>query len=309
MLPPQELHIRAAFFSSVRSFFTQHDFLEVDTPIRQPVIIPESNIEPIAAEGNYLQTSPELCMKRLLASGCERIFQICPCFRKGESGRHHLEEFTMLEWYRSGATYLDLMKDCEELFVYILRQLGRQFPVDHILPGESLVIHEDALAPGMQWERLTVTEAFEQYSPSPLDAVMQENTFDEILVEYVEPQLGRNAPVFLYDYPIELASLARKKRGNERLAERFELYWQGLELANGFSELTDSKEQHSRFQDEIARIEKDNRKSSGMPERFLKSLENLEEAAGIALGLDRLFMLVIGKKSLREAVTFAPEDF
>ena len=124
MLDPQGLRIRAALFSAVRLFFTAQGFLEVDTPLRQPVIIPESNIVPLTADGQYLQTSPELCMKRLLAAGCPRIFQICPCFRKDERGRRHLEEFTMLEWYRRDADYHALMTDCEDLLRSVARQIG-----------------------------------------------------------------------------------------------------------------------------------------------------------------------------------------
>ncbi len=309
MLTLQELHIRAAFLSSVRNFFQNKNFLEVDTPIRQPVIIPESNIEPITAEGSYLQTSPELCMKRILAAGCDRIFQICSCFRKDEVGRHHHEEFIMLEWYRKDATYFDLMNDCEELLEYILGQLSQYLPD---LPASrkksKIVLNKDTVAAARPWYRLTVQEAFERYSPVPLAIALREDTFDEILVEYIEPNLGKDIPLFLYDYPIELASLARKKRGDEGLSERFELYWNGLELANGFSELTNSQEQQRRFDDEIAKIELENRTSSGMPQRFLEALKSLDEAAGIALGLDRLFMLLLGKETLAEAVSFAMED-
>ena len=157
MLDRQGLHLRAALFASVRQFFSTRGFLEVDTPIRQPVIIPESNILPLAAEGQYLQTSPELCMKRILASGCDNIFQICPCFRKDERGRNHLEEFTMLEWYRSDADYLRLMSDCEELLVEIARSMALSFPGSEKIP-------EGGVFPGINlsvpWERLTVEEAF-----------------------------------------------------------------------------------------------------------------------------------------------------
>ena len=125
MLDIEGLHFRAALLAAIRHFFTGLGFLEVDTPLRQPVLIPESNIVPLTSEGQYLQTSPELCMKRLLAAGCTEIFQICPCFRKGERGRLHLEEFTMLEWYRVGADYRRLMADCEMLLRHIARISGR----------------------------------------------------------------------------------------------------------------------------------------------------------------------------------------
>ncbi len=309
MLRQHELHIRAAFFSSIRSFFKERKFLEVDTPIRQPVIIPESNIVPISAEGSFLQTSPELCMKRLLASGCEKIFQICPCFRKEELGRHHLEEFTMLEWYRSDATYIELMEDCENLLVFILEQLVDEFQDNTVFSAKSLVLRLEAMKAGLPWERLSVKDAFDRYSPLPLHQVLQNDTFDETLVEHVEPQLGTKTPVFLYDYPAQMASLARKKQDNESLAERFELYIQGIELANGFSELTESSEQRCRFEEEIAQIESETRTTGGMPEKLLTDLDKLGEAAGIALGVDRLMMIFLGKSSLAETVSISPSDF
>ncbi len=128
MLDLPGLQMRATLLRLIRSFFYKRGFLEVDTPLRQPVLIPESTIVPFTAEGQYLQTSPELCMKRLLARGCEKIFQICPCFRKGETGRLHLEEFTMLEWYRSRADYQDLMSDCEDLLRFIAQNMGSAAP-------------------------------------------------------------------------------------------------------------------------------------------------------------------------------------
>ncbi len=309
MLSPQELHIRAAFFSAVRKFFTSHGFLEVDTPIRQPVIIPERHIEPIGAEGSYLQTSPELFMKRLLAAGCDRIFQICPCFRKEEFGKYHLEEFIMLEWYRKDVDYNYLMEDCEELLIYILSQLSQSINSSDILLESELLKKMDIFVSNRPWPRLSVQEAFAQYSPKPLEEALLDKSFDEILVEYIEPHLGQETPLFLYDYPIELASLARKKEGGDNLAERFELYYRGIELANGFSELTDANEQRDRFAEEIQYIEGSGGKSGGMPGRLLEALKNLNEAAGIALGLDRLFMLLLGKDSLAESVTFSTKDF
>ncbi len=305
MLDPQGLRIRAALFSAVRLFFTANGFLEVDTPIRQPVIIPESNIIPLAADGQYLQTSPELCMKRILAAGCSRIFQICPCFRKDERGRRHLEEFTMLEWYRRDADYHALMTDCEDLLQSVVGRLAEILP-DLSVPEMSESGGLDLAAP---WPRLTVEEAFRRYSPLSLDQAMAGDCFEEVLVEFVEPHLGVRSPVFLLDYPAELASLARKKAEEPARAERFELYLNGIELANGFSELTDADEQRQRFRHELDLIERSGRRPAGMPERFLDDLDRLPSAAGIALGLDRLLMLLMGQHEISEVVSFAPEDF
>lgn len=305
MLDPQGLRIRAALFAAVRLFFTANGFLEVDTPIRQPVIIPESNIIPLAADGQYLQTSPELCMKRILAAGCSRIFQICPCFRKDERGRRHLEEFTMLEWYRRDADYHALMTDCEDLLQSVVGRLAEILP-DLSVPEMSESGGLDLAAP---WPRLTVEEAFRRYSPLSLDQAMAGDCFEEVLVEFVEPHLGVRSPVFLLDYPAELASLARKKAEEPARAERFELYLNGIELANGFSELTDADEQRQRFRHELDLIERSGRRPAGMPERFLDDLDRLPSAAGIALGLDRLLMLLMGQHEISEVVSFAPEDF
>lgn len=303
MLDLQGLRLRAAFFSSIRSFFVQKSFLEVDTPTRQPIIIPEANIVPISAGDNFLQSSPELCMKRLLAAGAENIFQICNCFRKGEIGRLHLEEFQMLEWYRTGEDYLQLMDDCENLLRFVqsnLRTNGfRPLRGDFL---ENVDLSGD-------WTRLSVEEAFSKYSPLSVNQALEKEVFDETLVEYIEPNLGQKRPLFLYDYPVELGSLARPKPGNPHLAERFELYIKGVELANGFSELTDEAEQRKRFSEEIKKIQTTDNYTAKMPGRFLEDIKKLSNAGGIALGLDRLFMLLNNESELRFVTTFAPEDF
>lgn len=306
MLDSQGLHIRAALFRAIREFFFAHGFLEVDTPIRQPVLIPEGNILPISAEGHYLQTSPELCMKRLLAAGCTRIFQICPCFRKNELGRKHLEEFTMLEWYRRDAGYLQLMVDCEALLNHVVPRVAKYIPAGYS-DEERLRHSHTVLIAGA--ERLTVADAFCRYSPVTLARALQEDRFDEVLVEYIEPHLGKDRPLFLLDYPAELASLARLKPVYPVVAERFELYVSGVELANGFTELTDPVEQRRRFTEEIARMDQVQGRAHRMPERFLTDLAQLESAAGIALGLDRLFMQITGRENICEAVSFNPGDF
>jgi len=306
MLELPVLHMRAALFRLIRSFFDDRGFLEVDTPLRQPIFIPESTIVPLAADGQYLQTSPELCMKRLLAQGCDKIYQICPCFRKGEIGRLHLEEFTMLEWYRSGGNYLDLMADCEDLLRFIALNMKSV-----TIPGSKKhhpkwFSKTDIVA---DWQKMDVAEAFELHSPVSLTDALENDRFDELLVEYIEPHLGFDVPTFLYDYPVELASLAKRSVKDSGVVERFELYINGVELANGFSELTDTGEQRARFIEEIAVMEKDGRPGVEMPERFLDELQKLDTAAGIALGVDRLFMLLMNRDSLSEAVTFHPGDF
>ena len=170
MLDKKRLHMRATFFHLIRSFFYSRDFLEVDTPIRQPVYIPERNITPLASEQDFLQSSPELCMKRLLAAGNSKIFQICHCFRKGEKGRLHLEEFQMLEWYRVGADYRQLMFDCEALLRFLLENLME-------IPGLECKTDKpffSGISLNEEWERITVADAFARYSPIQLEQAMEE---------------------------------------------------------------------------------------------------------------------------------------
>jgi lysyl-tRNA synthetase class 2 len=306
MLSFDELHIRAALLSSIRNFFSQQEFLEVDTPIRQSIILPESNIQPIQSGSKYLQTSPESCMKRLLAQGCRRIFQIARCFRKEEKGRCHLEEFVMLEWYRTEASYADLIQDCLDLLRFLSAEMVRQYPELRSVRGS--ILSKGAEPGGLPWRKITVAEAFARWSPFDLHRALGDDQFDEILVEYIEPNLGVNEVTFLYDYPASMASLAKKNDKDPDTAERFEMYLQGVEIANGFSELTDPFEQRSRFQKEIETIFALRGEQMQMPETFLAALGTLPDCAGIALGVDRLFMLMLGKSDVGEVVAFPPDD-
>jgi len=299
MISPQMLAKRAAILRAVRSFFEERGYLEVVTPLRLPVLAPEFWIVPEASGPLFLQTSPELCMKRLLAAGHERIFQICPCFRKGERGRLHLPEFQMLEWYQAGASYLELMEECEELLWEVAELSGLAGLPERSGNGMSLE---------PPWERLTVAEAFARYAGMSPEDALAAGMFEEILVNRVEPHLGLAQPTFLCDYPAELASLARVKPGVAGVAERFELYVNGVELANGFSELTDPVEQRRRFERERGLIINAGRDPGPMPEAFLRELAGLQSAAGIALGVDRLVMLLAGAVELDEVISFVPEE-
>jgi elongation factor P--(R)-beta-lysine ligase len=300
------LHGRAALLYLIRQFFAGQGFIEVDTPMRLPVSIPERHIELFIVEEQYLQASPELCMKRLLAHGATPIFQLGHCFRKGERGRLHLEEFTLLEWYRAGSDYRQLMDDCRDLCLFLLREWPKQ-------PRRIETTGVSAIFAGIdlhgQWEKLTVQEGFDRFSPVPLSAALDSGRFDELLCEFVEPRLGMTTPSFLCDYPLALASLSRRKEEAPHLGERFELYIRGVELANGFSELKDTEEQRQRFAEEIRAIRNSSGRDVLMPEAFLFDLEKMPEAAGIALGVDRLAMLAFGLSTISQATTFSPEDF
>mgnify|MGYP001812825518 FL=1 len=305
MLDILGLQFRAALFHLVRSYFRGQDFLEVDTPIRQPVLLPESNITPIASGSWFLQTSPEQCMKRLLAREGQNIFQICPCFRADERGSRHLEEFTMLEWYRSDADYSDLMADCRALLDYVLEGLNQRQKYGAIVSRSCL----GTMVVDQEWQTVTVAEAFSRWGKMPLEEALNSKRFDDVIAIDIEPHLGLQSPTFLYDYPAECASLARLKKEDANLAERFELYIDGLELANGFSELTDASEQRIRFEEELDRIEQRDGARPPMPEKFLADLDRLDRAAGIAFGLDRLLMLLLSVSTIDEVVSLSADDW
>lgn len=299
MLDHYGLRQRAVLIQAIRQFFFQHQYLEVDTPIRIPAPAPESYIEPEISGDWFLQASPELCMKRLLAAGNERIFQICKCFRRAERGARHLPEFTMLEWYRAGIGYRELMEECEELLGFLAARLG---------DGEGLTSAGQRCSFVRPWERVTVEEAFARCGPLSMREALRQDLFEEIMVRHIEPQLGKDRPTFIYDYPAELGALARIKPEQPGVAERFELYVAGLELANGFSELTDAVEQRARFEEAQRHIRQASRHAGPMPEAFLAELPGMPEAGGIALGVDRLAMLFLGKNRIDEAVSFIPEE-
>jgi lysyl-tRNA synthetase class 2 len=238
-------------------------------------------------------------MKRMMAAGYEKVFQICRCWREKERGSQHLPEFTLLEWYRAGGDYRSLMEECEELIRSVVTGLGF---------GPGLTFRGRRIDLSKPWERISVNETFRRYAQIPVSEALKENLFDEIMVQNIEPNLGTGRPTFIYDYPAQRGALARLKQEDPTVAERFELYIGGLELANGFSELIDSEEQKWRFH-----AENENRRSNGkpiysMPEKFLAELDDMPPSAGIALGVDRLMMVFLDAETIDEVVAFTPEE-
>jgi len=293
------LTARAKILQQTREFFFNGGYLEVDTPFLIPAPAPESHIDAIQAGNLFLHTSPELCMKRLLAAGYPRIFQICHCWRGGERGSKHLPEFTMLEWYRTESDYNDLMTDCVRLIRHLASAIGMESTINY--NNQEIDIRAE-------WEILTVRDAFERHGGSTMEKALREGDFDRIMTELIEPKLGTEVPTFLTDYPAERGALARLKENDSSVAERFELYIAGIELANAFSELTDADEQRDRFLAE-ATYRADHRQIVyPIPEPFLNELANMPPAAGIALGMDRLVMLLTGAKTVDEVVAFTPEE-
>ena len=295
----KNLELRARIIQSIRAFFADSGYLEVETPNRIPAPAPEAHIDAQPAGSWFLQTSPELCMKRLLAAGFQRIYQISKCYRRAERGRRHLPELTLLEWYAVGTDYRQMMTECEMLIRHVARQSGA---------GQTIVYRGKKIDLTQPWERLTVKDAFDRYASISFTDALQQNKFDEILALEVEDRLGLARPVFLFDYPLASSALARPKSDDPKLVERFELYIGGLELCNAFGELTDPVEQKRRFASE-----QDLRRDAGKPvypspAPFLQALTDMPEASGNALGVDRLVMLFADADSIDEVVTFVPEE-
>jgi len=295
----RNLQLRANIIREIRNFFHVQGFLEVETPLRIPANAPEEHIEPCRAGGWYLQTSPEIAMKRLLCCGYDKIFQISKCWRDGERGSRHVPEFTMLEWYRGNSDYHRLMQDCEELLSFLADTTGCGNNITY--QGRPLNLRHKA-------ERISVKEAFKSFASMEMSKAIRTGCFDQLLVTEIEPALPQDKPVMLTEYPAEMAALARLKPGDASVAERFELYAGGLELANGFSELNDPAEQKKRFDEANLKRLQNGFPPLPLPEPFLNDLSAMPPAAGIALGIDRLVMLLADAATIDEVVAFTPEE-
>jgi lysyl-tRNA synthetase class 2 len=261
-------------------------------------VAPELNIAPFESEGWFLATSPELYMKRLLAAGYDKLFQFSRCFRKGERGRWHNPEFTLLEWYCTGADYLQMLNDTEKLVTVLASRLGL---------GVRIRYQNQNIDLAMPWQRITVHEAFT--NAAGWDPVTESDPlrFDTDLVTKVIPSFARQ-PTILLEYPATMASLARLKAGGHGVAERGEVFIAGLEIANAYSELRDYQEQESRFQKEIEHIQKEEGRKAALPRQFLKALRHLPECGGIALGMDRLVMLLCDAGSIDDVMAFIDDS-
>ena len=292
------LELRADIYRHIREYFNERGFLEVETPIRIPVIAPELYIEPISSEDWYLLTSPELHMKRLLAAGYTRLFQICRCFRRGERGRLHNPEFTMLEWYRASGNYLDVIADTENLVIFLVKKLNLDY---------HLKYQDCEFDLSLPWQRMTVRDAFLHFAGWDPIACPDPLRFDIDFCEKVIPAFSKTSPTVIMDYPASMASLARLKLGDKEVAERAEVFFSDLEIANGYSELVDPEEQEKRFLREIEQIEKQYGRKMALPIKFLDSMKYMPECGGIALGVDRLVMLLCDASSIDEVMPFTVE--
>lgn len=286
----------------IRNFFTKAGFLEVETPIMIPIPGMEPHLTPFETELRlpgkaqkvYLHTSPELQMKKLLGYGFGDIFQITKTFRNTEiGGPQHNPEFTMLEWYRMNADYFDLMNDCENL-------------ISNLANSEEIIYQNQRISLKKPWPRITTKELFLQYCNIDIEKTkINDDKYFEIFLNKIEPNLHKDRPIFIYNYPSTQAALAKKSEENALFAERFELYMGGLELANAFSELTDEEEQRERLIKEQEQRKDMKKTIFPIDEEFLASLESIRcPAAGIALGIDRLMMLLLDRKSIEEVLLF-----
>ncbi len=302
----KRLRERARVCAEVRRFFDTRDFVEVETPIMVPSPGLDLHLDAFAVEAGergaprWLITSPEYQMKRLLADGWQRIYQMTPCFRRGEAGARHNPEFTMLEWYRANASADDVLQDTEQLVAAVTGGAVR-------LDGRTIDVRPPL-------ERIAVCDAFARFAGWSHDEVLDAAAHDEeryfrALVEQVEPGLDRiDRGVFLVDYPLSQASLARRKPADPRFAERFELYVAGVELCNGFGELVDPVEQRERFSHD-----QEKRRAKDLPvypidERFLDALARVPPSGGNALGLDRLAALACGTTEIASVMAFTADE-
>ncbi len=298
---------RAGLLAAVRQFFQTRGVLEVETPLLSSAAVTDIHLEsflahPPGGTPYYLQTSPEFPMKRLLAAGSGAIYQICKVFRGGESGTRHNPEFTLLEWYRPGFDHYQLMDEVDEL----LNQLLGCLPAQRLSYREAFqqqAAIDPLLATGAELRHRALTLGIGEVSLADSD---RDGWLDLLLTHQVAPALGSNGhPCFLYDYPASQAALAKIRPGDPPVAERFEVFIGGLELGNGYHELTNAEEQRQRFLADLAQRRRRGLPEPPMDETLLAALtEGLPDCAGIAIGLDRLLMIALGERDIGAVLAF-----
>jgi len=303
----EALRLRASLYQKIRHFFQQRDVLEVETPLLGRAASTDLHLASMAvqADNKFLQTSPEFAMKRLLASGSGAIYQICKAFRCGESGSRHNPEFTMLEWYRPGFDHFDLMDEVALLVGLLLgertvKKLSYRDAFNGVLNEDPHSCSEQVL--------VQLAEQWTGYVAASDDN--RDTLLDLLMSQVIEPTLGRGELTFIYDYPASQCALAKLSIDAEgvQIAERFELYVDGVELGNGYFELTDGAEQQRRFDRDLQQRADNKRPTVPIDQRLVAALNHgLPDCAGVALGIDRLLMLMAGTDTIREVIAF-PAD-
>lgn len=303
----QTLKARAELYASIRAFFMQRHVLEVDTPVLSSHATVDRHIESFKVDGDgWLQTSPEFAMKRLLCAGLGAMFQIAPAFRRSEQGRYHNPEFRLLEWYRPGWDHHRLMDEVEQLMRQVVgfgdkpfARLSYREAFLKLAGIDPLALDEAALREAAAELKIRAPEGCELDRDGWLDLIMSDR---------VAPGLGLDGPAFLYDFPASQAALARIRDGDPPVAERFELFWQGIELANGFHELCDAQEQQARFEADLAQRRRSGQDQPPYDRHLLAALAHgLPDCAGVAIGLDRLLMLKLGLPDIASSLGFASD--
>ncbi len=280
----RNLPVRAKIASLLRAAFDAARFVEVETPVGIIAPAAEEYIEAPKADGFFLRTSPELQMKRLLAAGMERIYQLGPCFRSGENGRRHRQEFTMLEFYQTGADYLQLLEFTQSFLLSVCR--GIHGDSSFRFNGETISLEKLEIIP--------IRDAFRRFAGKSADqCAEEEGLFELVLVDQVEPKLPKDRPCVLIDYPVRFGAFARPKPADPSLVERWEIYLGGIELANTYGELIDPKIQRERFERFSQTRREQHLAEYPEPTAFLEAIDHgFPSCAGSALGFDRLVMLL-----------------
>ncbi len=303
---------RAALTAKVRKFFEVRGVLEVETPVLSRASGTDAHLDYFETSGKiprYLMTSPEFHLKRLLAAGFGDIFEIAHAFRQDEIGGKHNSEFQLVEWYRVGMPFEKLMEEVEDFASEIL---GRPVRAERLRFREAYRRYAgvDPFADSAKEFRRALKEKGVPDVENS-EAFFREDWWDYLMVTLVEPNLGKEAPQFLMDYPESCAALAKTyiNLEGDRVAKRFELYIDNMELCNGYEELTDAVEQRHRFELDIAYRKANQKPVPAIDERFLAALENgMPAASGVAVGLDRLYMLALGKKEIADVVLFMDDN-
>jgi lysyl-tRNA synthetase class 2 len=310
------LRARAGMLAQVRAFFAAREVLEVETPVlcnagvTDPHLINPTTSCLLAGDHAprrlYLQTSPEYAMKRLLAAGSGAIYQIGKAFRGDEAGRYHNPEFTLVEWYRPGLDYADIMAETAALLEAVT---GRLAAVEGVSYAEAFRRHAD-----IDPLRAPLQEIVDRASAAGIriddaERLERDDWLDLLLSHLVAPRLGRDGPSFLTEFPASQAALARVVPGEPPVAERFEVFIDGIEIANGFHELTDAGEQRRRFEADNLRRDRVGLPKMPIDERLLAALDaGLPPCSGVALGFDRLVMITLGLPALRQTIAFPTEQ-